>query len=86
LALFQPCAHKHQKPRVSRPRSLTWRSCCYVAERDLITYVDGTDASLLRSVAGQVAIFFPVDVHMPSLQLRAAPVLVRKSVVKVPVA
>ena len=58
----------------------------YVAERDLITYLDGPDASLLRSVAGQVAVFFPVDVHMPSLQLRSAPVLVRKSVVKVPVA
>jgi YhcH/YjgK/YiaL family protein len=58
----------------------------YVVERDLITYVDGVDASLLRAIPGQVAIFFPVDVHMPSLQLRSAPVLVRKSVVKVPVA
>jgi biofilm protein TabA len=58
----------------------------YVVERDLITYVDGVDASLLRAIPGQVAIFFPVDVHMPSLQLRSAPVLVRKSVAKVPVA
>jgi YhcH/YjgK/YiaL family protein len=58
----------------------------YAADRDLILYAEGTDASLLRAVAGQVAVFFPVDVHMPSLRLRTAPSLVRKAVVKIPVA
>jgi biofilm protein TabA len=58
----------------------------YVSERDLITYVDGKDASEIRLLAGEAAIFFPVDVHMPSLRLRSnTPVLVRKTVVKVPV-
>ncbi len=33
-----------------------------------------------------VAVFFPTDVHMPGLRSGAAPVLVRKTVVKVPVA
>jgi biofilm protein TabA len=57
----------------------------YVPERDLITYLDGADASGLRLRAGEAAIFFPVDVHMPSMQLRGAATLVRKTVVKVPV-
>jgi YhcH/YjgK/YiaL family protein len=57
----------------------------YVAERDFIVYDDAADASALRLKSGDAAIFFPVDVHMPSLQLHAGPVLVRKSVVKVPV-
>lgn len=58
----------------------------YNAERDLIVYEDSTEASQLRVYAGQGTIFFPVDVHMPTLRIRAAPVLVRKTVVKVPVA
>lgn len=58
----------------------------YNGERDLIVYEDSTDASLLRVFPGQVAIFFPADVHMPTLRIRATPVLVRKTVVKVPVA
>lgn len=57
----------------------------YVMERDLITYVDTVDASELRLRAGEAAIFFPVDVHMPSLQMHSAPTLVRKTVVKIPV-
>jgi biofilm protein TabA len=57
----------------------------YNAERDLIIYDDNTEASLLRVYPGQVAIFFPSDVHMPTLRIRSAPVLVRKSVVKIPV-
>ncbi|MEY4939128.1 MAG: hypothetical protein RIQ93_863 [Verrucomicrobiota bacterium] len=55
------------------------------AERDLVLFQDNPDASLLRVFPGQVAIFYPVDVHMPTLRLRSAPTLVRKSVVKVPV-
>lgn len=57
----------------------------YNSDRDLIVYEDSTDTSLLRVFAGQAALFFPVDVHMPSLRIRSAPVLVRKAVVKVPV-
>jgi len=57
----------------------------YNPERDFIAYMDVTDASHLRVKAGQAAIFFPVDVHMPTLRANAAPVLVRKTVVKVPV-
>lgn len=57
----------------------------YNLDRDLITYEDTADASLVRLFPGQAAIFFPEDVHMPTLRLRAAPVLVRKCVVKLPV-
>lgn len=54
-------------------------------DRDLVLFEDNPDASLLRIFAGQVAVFYPVDVHMPTLRLRSGPTLVRKSVVKVPV-
>lgn len=57
----------------------------YNEKRDLIIYEDSSEASLLRVHAGQAAVFYPVDVHMPTLRLRAAPVTVRKCVVKVPV-
>jgi len=55
----------------------------YDAERDLIKYRDFKDTSLLSAREGLVAVFFPVDGHIS----RAAgqPVLVRKTVVKVPV-
>lgn len=58
----------------------------YQEERDLITYRDTTNASHLRLVAGQATVFFPVDVHMPTLRLGSSAVLVRKTVVKIPVA
>jgi biofilm protein TabA len=57
----------------------------YLEERDLITYADAPTASPLRLSAGQAAIFFPVDVHMPTLRLGAEAVRVHKSVVKVPI-
>jgi biofilm protein TabA len=57
----------------------------YNAERDLVIYDDNTEASLLRVYPGQAAVFFPSDVHMPTLRIRSAPVLIRKSVVKIPV-
>lgn len=57
----------------------------YAAERDLIMYHDVAGASVMRVGAGHATVFFPVDVHMPSLQLPAGPVLVRKAVVKIPV-
>jgi YhcH/YjgK/YiaL family protein len=58
----------------------------YEAERDLIVWEDNRDASHLRVRPGDAAIFFPVDVHMPALQVRPGASLVRKAVVKVPVA
>ncbi len=57
----------------------------YVAERDLIKYADTAAASRLALHTGDAAVFFPVDGHMPSLQLDAHALLVRKVVVKVPV-
>ena len=56
----------------------------YNPERDLLKYADVADTSVLRMQAGEVAVFFPEDGHMPSLQWRG-PGLVRKTVVKVPV-
>ncbi len=56
----------------------------YVEERDLVKYADTTSASVLRVRTGDGAVFFQEDGHMPTLQLHG-PVLVRKSVVKIPV-
>lgn len=58
----------------------------YAEERDVIIYGDAANASILRMRAGDIAVFFPVDGHMPSLQTGAGSSLVRKTVVKVPVA
>lgn len=57
----------------------------YNDKRDLIIYEDNTEASLLRVYAGQLAVFYPSDVHMPTMRVRAEAVNVRKCVVKVPV-
>ena len=57
----------------------------YDAERDLIKYADYATASLLRLHAGEAAIFFPVDGHMPGLRPGGVAGLVRKTVIKVPV-
>lgn len=57
----------------------------YDAERDVIIYGDCTATSLLRLGAGEAAIFFPVDGHMPGLRSGATATLVRKTVIKVPV-
>lgn len=55
--------------------------------RDVLFYHASDAGSSLRATAGAVAVFFPVDGHKPSLALDpAAPALVRKTVVKVPVA
>jgi biofilm protein TabA len=58
----------------------------YNAERDFLKLADTSAASVLAMRAGDVAIFFPEDAHMPSLRLDNRPSLVRKTVVKVPVA
>jgi biofilm protein TabA len=55
----------------------------YNPERDLIKYLDFHDTSLLSAREGLVAVFFPVDGHISRAVGPA--VLVRKTVVKVPV-
>ncbi len=57
----------------------------YQEQRDLIMYHDTPLASLLRVRAGDATVFFPVDVHMGGVRTGTDPVLVRKSVLKVPV-
>lgn len=58
----------------------------YLEERDLIKYADTAAASLLLVRPGDAAIFFPADGHMPGLRVATeSTVLVRKTVVKVPV-
>ena len=50
-----------------------------------LLYGDYAAASQLRFRAGEAAVFFPKDGHMPSLRAGATAQLVRKTVVKVPV-
>jgi YhcH/YjgK/YiaL family protein len=61
----------------------------YAAEKDLVTYHDpgARSAGAERYVvkAGQAAVFFPEDGHMPG-QFDKASGLVRKTVAKIPVA
>lgn len=57
----------------------------YNADRDLAKYADTARASRLIMRAGDAALFFPADGHMPSLRLGETSQLVRKTVVKVPV-
>jgi biofilm protein TabA len=57
----------------------------YLLERDLIVHEDAADASRLYCQAGDVAVFFPVDVHMPCLAGSTGRALVRKTVIKIPV-
>ena len=57
----------------------------YDAERELIKYADTPVASRLAMRTGDAAVFYPVDGHMPTLRLTSQSVLVRKSVVKIPI-
>ena len=57
----------------------------YEAAKDLTKHADTKASSVLRMAAGDVAVFWPEDAHMPALAV-GAPALVRKIVVKVPVA
>jgi YhcH/YjgK/YiaL family protein len=57
----------------------------YRDERDLMFFAPAEGGSTLKVGPGGVAVFFPADGHMPSLA-DGAPALVRKTVVKVPVA
>ena len=59
----------------------------YDAEKDFMKYaIDVPDAAKLIVRAGEATLFFPMDGHMPSLRVDGRPTLVRKTVVKVPVA
>ena len=68
---------------INLERSLGQRP--YLMERDLIVHDDAPDASRLYCQAGDVAVFFPVDVHMPCLAGATGRALIRKTVVKIPV-
>ncbi len=57
----------------------------YDESRDVIIYDDFSGTSVLRVGAGEGAVYFPEDGHMPNLRVGADPVLMRKVVVKVPV-
>jgi biofilm protein TabA len=52
--------------------------------KDLIKYQMFDAASVLRLSAGEAAVFFPIDGHMPSIAIQS-PGVVHKSVIKVPV-
>ena len=57
----------------------------YNPEKDVTFYAPFEFGSWLRLGAGDIAVFFPPDGHMPCLHPGRDPVLVRKVVVKVPV-
>jgi YhcH/YjgK/YiaL family protein len=54
--------------------------------KDILFFEGYPDGSVLRMRAGELAVFYPVDAHKPSLAAGEAAALVRKTVVKVPVA
>lgn len=56
----------------------------FSTERDVLFYEDFTGGSRLRVGPGEIAVFFPLDAHLPSVAVDT-PLVVHKSVVKVPV-
>ncbi len=58
----------------------------FTPAKDLLFFGDYADGSVLRVRAGEVAVFYPADGHKPSLAAGSPAALVRKTVVKVPVA
>lgn len=58
----------------------------HTPEKDLLFFEANADGSVLRMRAGELAVFYPVDAHKPSLAAGAPAGFVRKTVVKVPVA
>lgn len=56
----------------------------FTPAKDLIKYQMFGAASVLRVGAGEAAVFFPVDGHMPSLAIQS-PAMLHKTVIKVPV-
>jgi biofilm protein TabA len=57
----------------------------YDAAKDFTKHANTAEASILCMRAGDVAVFWPEDAHMPALALKVPGRLVRKAVVKVPV-
>jgi biofilm protein TabA len=53
--------------------------------KDLIFYQPFERGSVLCVHAGEAAVFFPSDAHLPSLRTGTAATLVRKTVIKVPI-
>ena len=58
----------------------------FTPAKDLLFFDDYAEGSVLRVRAGEIAVFFPADAHKPSLASGSPAALVRKTVVKVPVA
>ncbi len=56
----------------------------YDSEKDFAKHAAATAVSTLRIRAGEAAVFWPEDVHQPSIAV-GEPALVRKVVIKVPV-
>jgi biofilm protein TabA len=56
----------------------------YRPEKDVVIYKDAGPGQRLRMGPGCIAVFFPEDGHMPGQRIDG-PVLVRKTVIKVPV-
>lgn len=55
-------------------------------EKDVLFFEPYGEGSVLRMRAGELAVFYPADAHRPSLASGEPASLVRKTVVKVPVA
>lgn len=55
-------------------------------EKDVLFFGNYDGGSVLRMRAGDIAVFYPIDAHKPSLAAGNPAALVRKTVVKVPVA
>jgi biofilm protein TabA len=58
----------------------------FTPAKDLIFFKPYGGGSVLLMRAGELAVFYPVDAHRPSLAAGEPAALVRKTVVKVPVA
>ena len=56
----------------------------YNPDRDLLVFHDIASASRWNVRAGEAAIFYPADVHMPGLCPESGSAVVRKTVIKVP--
>lgn len=54
--------------------------------KDILFFHANADGSVLRMREGELAVFYPADAHKPSLAVGETGALVRKTVVKVPVA
>ena len=54
--------------------------------KDILFFNANAEGSVLRMRAGELAVFYPADAHKPSLAAGTPAALVRKTVVKVPVA